>query len=1029
MKNKSFWVEYKYLLQKKKNMFKDKNSHKESDFETAFVNHMINENGFIERTNSNYDKTACLDEELVKQFIVSTQKETLKNLEDMNFCNNVLDYIVNELDRHITSFGILDILVSGFDIYGKHIKFCNFKSNGYKNDSLLLNYEKNIFSIMRQAVNTDLSRPDILLFLNGIPFSTIELKSSFNWQYIEDAKLQYMDRDFKRVKLFQNERCIFHVAMDDTQVEITTQLRKKDTKFIPFNEFEDTECEGNKAYYDFKRLNNPNNDSKTWYITDYLYRDYLTKDSILDLIRNFIFVKKDYSSRVSQQIFPKKHQIDTVREIRNEVFRSKSIGRNFLIQHSPGSGKTFTIVWLAHMLSLIHNPDTKKKEYDFVLILSDRKVVDKQNSNDFDSFAVSQNYKWLYKVVHTTTELTQAIKNNTPIIISTIQKFWYVEAEWINNSGKKFAIIIDEAHSWQNGEMSGNLNKLMLRNSDENTGSQSLITAIENEMLSRKAKLPNASFFAFTATPKASTLEVFWEKTPSGAFVPFSLYSMNQSIKEGCILNALNYYRKFDTYFNVKATGKEQDEYEKDYVKNIIAKITANSPDVMKEKAKIIVDDYLWLNGSISKRWLIKWRGKAMVVMSSRAKVIEQVEHIRNYLESIGRSDLKVLWAFSGKETYNGKEYDEATVNNRDGNIVVDIQDEFNKKDYAFLVVADKFQTGFNQPLLVALYIDKILNGIECVQTISRLNRIFEGKTAVYILDFQNSYEDIEEAFKPYQSVTILSKGIETNDIYKLKKAVYKPMLFTEELVKEACEYHRDNKDKWTKQCHKIMQPVVAQFFNMDDKAQKTYITNVRKFIKAFSFIQKVMVQDDVSLYLLMYFLKDIFIPSLKLTINSDKREYWDLYRELEEILVIVDFSIKNTFTSEQKPLIASPFINPDSVDRKIDKNNVKEEKTAMATLEELIEEINNQYGWVLWNEETWIIFDSCKSLLSDNTFIRKYSKANKYNGEEMLEKEIKKKLDNTIKHASGAKKFLEKNNIYEDLAIGIRKVFKMQLG
>lgn len=676
----------------------------EKAFQRDFYTY-LESTGYLKRTTKDYNVATCLDIELVLDFVKKTQPKAWKKFSKHNGgltpenshkkdWNNFSNYDRNNpevkfiisLVRQISNKGTIEVLRNGFRDVAKFDLFYP-KPNNNLNPDLKAKFNQNIFSVVDELEyenKTNGNRLDLVIFINGIPISTIELKNTFS-QGVENAMEQYKkDRD-PRELLFRN--CLVHFAMSNEKIYMTTKLEGSKTRFLPFN----------------KGIINP--DVKNDYKTSYLYTEILQKNQLSKLINNFIFEEN------KTVIFPRFHQLDCV----NTLLDKPEPGHNYLIQHSAGSGKTKTIAWLAHGL-LNKFDNNNKRVYDMVIVISDRKVIDKQLQEQVK--AIERKQGVVEQIDQDSRQLAEAIKSGTNIVVTTLHKFSYILDKIEDVEDRNYAIIVDEAHSSQTGSHARHLREgLTSAEADEDVldEAEDDFDEILLEQMEKRRNTPNLSFFAFTATPKAKTLEMFGYKDPDfGDLRPHHLYSMKQAIEEGFILDVLKNYLTYPTYFKLVKTIEDDPEFKEEKAKKVLRRFVELHPHAIKEKTAIILDHFM--NSTQHK---IKGKAKAMLVTSGRKEaVLYKLEFDRQIKDK--NLPIKVLAAFTGTVKHDTVDYTEVNIND----INKDIKEAFKDDDYKILIVANKFQTGFDEPLLQTMYVDKKLNGVAAVQTLSRLNRI-----------------------------------------------------------------------------------------------------------------------------------------------------------------------------------------------------------------------------------------------------------------------------------------------------------------
>ncbi len=806
----------------------------EKDFQKQILEHFGNTWYKIRKT-SLFNKDVCLDIEIVLEFIKSSQSKLWNRYVWLYWKDADLKFI-NRLNSQIETKWTIEILKNGFKDSWCHFKLFFSKPNNSKNPELFELYESNIFSVIEELEyekKAMWNRIDLVLFINWLPIITIELKDTFS-QWVENAINQYKNDRDPRELLFN--RCIVHFAMSDEKIFMSAKLAGEKTRFLPFNKwFENPEVE-----WDFK--------------TSYLYKDVLQKNKLSKLISNFIYLEVDEKNKTQINIFPRFHQLDCVNNILNEV----DLGNNYLIQHSAWSGKTKTIAWLAHWL-LGKFDKNDERLFDIVIVVSDRKVIDKQLQ---DQVQAIEKVKWVVeKIDKNSKQLKEALQSWSNIIVTTIQKFPFIMEEMKDFEDRKYAIIIDEAHSSQTWNNAKKMKQVLATNSLEDA--EKLDIADENEddrkLLEEMAKsknLTNASFFAFTATPKNKTLELFGTKNSEWEHKPYHLYSMKQAIDEGFILDVLKNFLNYDTYFALYKKVESDPKYDEKKAKLLLRNFVEKHPNTIARKTEIIVNHF---NSSTIHK--IEWKAKAMVVTRSRLHALLYKKAFDNYLKSEWLN-IKTLVAFSGKVKHDDVEYTENMLNWAE---VKDIAKTFENDEYKILIVANKFQTGFDQPLIHTMYIDKILNGITAVQTLSRANRICKWKNDTLVLDFANDPEIIKKSFNPFYEETYLHEWTDYNKLYELYEKLFNFLIFD---LWEVEEYIKQINNKANQaNLHNILNWVVFTFKKKEKDIQVDFKKTLKRYQNIYWFLSQLIPFSDISLEKLYIFWK--FLLKKLPTINE----------------------------------------------------------------------------------------------------------------------------------------------------------------
>lgn len=940
-----------------------KTNTKELGFEEFIEGELIKLHEYRSRVASSYDKELCMDKELLLEFVQESQPNSWKKLVEQYGEQNIKERFFNRLDSEISSRGLLSVFREGIVDRGVTFKLAFWKPQNTLNPDAWADYQNNIFSVIRQVKYSlkNENSIDVVIFLNGLPIFTVELKNQLTGQTVKNAIQQYKtDRD-RREKLLIFKRCFTHFALDTELVFITTELKGLATRFLPFNKG-DKNSSGNPVVVGK-------------YKTHYLWENIFAKDSVLDLIGNFLHLQvdeiEDLSGRKKKEeklLFPRYHQLDTVRRIVEDVKNSGS-GKNYLIQHSAGSGKSNTIAWVTHRLSELHN-DKNEKILDAVIVVTDRRILDKQLSETVESFS---QVRGVVKHVESSAELREALEQGIKVITSTLQKFPVIADEIESTIGKKFAVIIDEAHSSQSGESAADLRQVLtLDEAEREAEKQEKVfktteDLILDRMRSRKVKTPNISFFAFTATPKQKTLELFGvEDVATGKFYPFSLYSMRQAIEEGFILDVLASYTPYQTFFELLKKIQDDPEFDKKKAQRLLIGYVEKHEHAIDKKTQIMVEHFV---EKIVRN--IGGKAKAMIVTKSRLHAVKYKQTFDKYLREKGYQ-YKALVAFSGSvKDEAGYEYTEQRMNG--GISESQTAEEFKKDEFKFLIAAEKFQTGFDQPLLQVMYVDKKLGGVNAVQTLSRLNRIYPGKLNTFVLDFVNDTDDIKEAFQPYYTTTILSQATDPNILHDLERDVWQFKLFAQYELDGFIEQYFSNATPAV--LNAVLDEIVIGYDGLLAEEQHDFKTKSQDYIRKYAFVSQIVPFSDVKLEKLYIFLKFLV---RKLPVLVDPLPY--------EILDAVNMdSYKIQKKSEQKIILENEegVIEPMGAG---DGSSVVNEE--IDPLSKIIKDINDRFG-TAFNSEDKVILNTLSQKLFKNQILEGSIKNNSKNAAKIKFDEI----------------------------------------
>ena len=796
----------------------------EKRFQNDIINH-LESTGYVRRNSiRNYNKAACLDPELTLKFVMGTQPDEwdkFKRVYGENAEEKFFYRLVNEIDNK----GTIHVLRNGFRDAGAYFDIFYPQPNNNRNPDLFDKFSSNIFSVIDELEYQDResgNRIDLVILINGLPILTIELKDSFS-QGVENAMKQYQNDRDPREKLFQ--RCLVHFAMSDQKIYMATKLAGSQTRFLPFN----------------KGLENP--EVRKDYKTCYLYNDILQVNKLSKLISNFIYIETDEKTKKETPIFPRYHQLDCV----NLLLGDCKPGKNYLIEHSAGSGKSKTIAWLAHGLIKKFNP-CDERVYDMVIVVSDRKVIDKQLQEQVK--AIEKRRGTVEVIDKDSKQLGEALQTGSNIVVTTLHKFPFILEEVRDMELRNYAVIIDEAHSSQTGTLSRKMKQVLTTNSLEEAELLDDVDDDVEEELLREIEsfrnLKNISFFAFTATPKGKTLEMFGTMNKHGEFWPFHQYTMEQAIKEGFILDVLKYYLTYQTYFNLVKTIEDDPEFEERKAKRVLRKFVEEHRHAIRLKTEIMVDHFM--NSTRNK---IKGQARAMLVTRSRLHAVLYKQEFDKYIKKSGYP-IKTLVAFTGEVKHDEKSYTENSMNDLPKNKT--IENAFVEDPYRILIVANKYQTGFDQPLLHTMYVDKSLNGVAAVQTLSRVNRIADKKSDTLILDFANETDTILKSFEPYYKATYLEEGTDPHKLYELQDKLLDYRIFDMGEVDEFVNAYM--KGSQQPELHYILDQVKKEFIVLEDESQVGFKKALRRYQNIYSFLSQLMPFSDVNLEKLFIFNK-----------------------------------------------------------------------------------------------------------------------------------------------------------------------------
>jgi len=906
--------------------------------------------GYHKRAPEAYDRSLCLLPQDVLDFILVTQPKEWEKLR-RNAPNDTESHLLLRLSDEIRKYGALRVLRNGIKSLGCKFDLAYFPPVTALNPEIQRLYQGNLFSVVRQLKYSQKNENslDTVIFLNGLPIFTVELKNPLTGQNIQHAIRQYrQDRD-PREPLFAFRRCLAHFAVDPDLVYFTTRLAGPETRFIPFNR-------GNN-----QGAGNP----PCWngFASAYLWEQVWARESVLDLIQSFIHeydVEDEDGKKTGERalIFPRYHQLDSVRRLvasaraaSTSLSPSLGPGRRYLIQHSAGSGKSNSIAWLAHQLSVLHDNDDRPV-FDSVIVITDRRILDRQLRRTVLAF--QQTAGMVQPITEGARQLRESLELGKKIITSTLQKFPVVSEQMRAIPGKRFAIIIDEAHSSQSGESMRHLNKVLSAGSLEEAEALDGAAMAEEpeDEVTREVKarghLPNASYFAFTATPKKQTLELFGAQQKDGSFEAFSLYSMRQAIDEGFILDVLENYTTYQTYWNLLKTIQDDPRYDSAKAKKLLLAFVDLHEHTIGKKIEIIVEHF-----AAQVQDKIKGHAKAMIVTRSRLHAVRYKLALDEVLKQRG-SPFKALVAFSGTVKDKGLDYTEAGMN---GFAETKTAETFKKDEYKILVVAEKFQTGFDQPLLHTMYVDKRLNGLHAVQTLSRLNRTHPDKRETFVLDFANEAENIEKAFQPYYERTILSEATDPNQLYDLETQLAQFGFYDREQIERFADiyYATDEKSQRSKhpQIHNALSPSVEAFLHADQETKILFRERVDKFNCFYGFLSQVMTFVDTDLEKLYTFLR---LLRRRLPIEREKLPY-----EIQQAIDLETLTVRQTAKGKIKLKRQPGQFDPDVIGEPGGLPPAE-----MEALSEIIKELNERFGTEFTEEDRLVIHQIEQKLAED---------------------------------------------------------------
>ena len=947
--------------------------HKESNFEHSIEQSLLQHGGYQKGDPLAYDKKLALFPDEVVAFVQDSQPEFWERFSLLNN-GNAKAVLIESLVRELRTKGMLSILRSGFKCFGKTVRIAFFQPNTGMEPLALERFSKNRLTVIRQLETESGAIPDMVLAVNGLPVMTIELKNALTGQNVLHAKQQYCDRDPNELLFAFKQRCLVHFAVDTEEVCMTTKLDRGATYFLPFNRGNNN-AKGNPPVEGDVR-------------TAYLWQEVLVKESLMDILGRFLHLQVEEKTvptakglkklQRESMIFPRYHQLDVVRKLADHARQHRS-GHNYLIQHSAGSGKSNSIAWLAHRLSTLHDA-RNEKIFHSVVVITDRVVLDQQLQDTIFQFEHKQGV--VQKIDENTQQLARALADGVPIIISTIQKFPFITQALatlenkgqgidISTAGRRFAVIVDEAHSSQSGETAMELKKILNREGIESAIAEQILDmndeplsdAAKRSMLRdqiKRTKQPNLSFFAFTATPKFKTLAIFDEPGENGAS-PFHLYSMRQAIEEGFILDVLEGNTCYKRYYQLIRTVEDDPELPRRKAARALARYVDLHDYNITQKVEIIVEHF-----RTHTRHKIGGQAKAMVVTGSREHAVRYKLAFDSYLKAKKYHDIKTLVAFSGElslDDHPGIRFTETQMNH--GIRESELPERFASNEFQVLLVAEKYQTGFDQPLLHTMYVDKRLSGIQAVQTLSRLNRTCPGKENTFVLDFVNDPEEIGLSFKPYYETTRQGEESDPQQLNELAHKLDQWKVYDQSEVNAWCEIWFSNRMHPTGAEHKklnsILDVVVERVKKLEEEEIDLFKSQFTSFRNLYGFLSQVIPYQDSGLeklytfgrYLLSKLPRD---TGRHISIDDEVQlKYYRLEKYSEGAISLREGD-------------APPLTGPKEVG-----TGSAEEEVPLSTL---VEQLNERFG-TDFTPADQLFFDQLESAATENEKIRQAAEAN----------------------------------------------------
>lgn len=946
----------------------------ERDFEAAIEAWLVERAGYVKADSGQFDAALGLDEHTLLAFLKATQADALDALK-VAYGSAVEDAVVKRIAAECDTRGLLDVVRNGVRDRGQHLRLAYFRPPTRLNPDTERRYDQNRLTVMRQVrYDLDSNRViDMLLSLNGLPIATIELKNAFTGQRAEHAIDQYKKDRVPTAKtplLQHKKRALVHFAVDTDEAYMTTRLAGDKTFFLPFNAGND----GGKGNADDHHY-------QTGYKTGYLWEEIWQRDTWLDIIHRFIHLQVEKTTDVASGktttaetlIFPRYHQLAAVRDLLADT-RAKGAGHNYLIQHSAGSGKTNTISWLAHQLASTHDR-ADRPIFDSVVVVSDRRNLDKQLQDNIYQIEHKQGVVAKIDEDRNSRDLADELNKGTKIIITTLQKFSFLLDKVRDLSHRNFAVIVDEAHSSQGGQSAGNLRKALggtraAESEDDDLPDMEDLILAEAQ---RRGPQPNISFYAFTATPKHRTLEMFGVRDAAGNPQPFHLYAMRQAIEERFIHDVLAHYTTYKTYYKLSKAIEDDPEVDERKAKKAIARFMSLHPHNLAQKTELMVEHFRAFT-----RRKINGKAKAMLVTSSRLHAVRYKRAFDKYIAAKGYADLKTLVAFSGSVAdpdMAGVHHTEAGMN---GIGERELPGRFATPEYQILIVAEKYQTGFDQPLLHTMFVDKRLSDLKAVQTLSRLNRTTEGKVDTFVLDFVNEIDEIKDAFKPYCEQTEIYEPTDPNHLYTLDAKLKSAAVLRDGEIDEFARIYFKPQSLQTGQDHgrlnKWIDPAVERFkqsYGIRNSDRDAYTeegegfkSTLHSFVRLYGFLSQIITWQDPGL-------EKLYAYGRHLLAKLPRRP-GDGMLELADEVELSHYRNEKTFAgsgalaaSETEPVYGVG-----------DVGTAKPKDDHTAPLSTIIETINERFG-THWTDEDKLLLDQISGDMAQSQSLAEQAKAN----------------------------------------------------
>ena len=961
----------------------------EEKFEAHIEQH-LNLAGFSSRCFTEYNRMLCFLRKDLIEFIRTTQPNKFEQLENIHGAD-IENKLLNRISKEIARRGIIDVLRNQIVDHGIYFDLCYFKPKSGLNPDHQALYQLNRFTVIRQLHYSSQNENsiDMVLFLNGLPLITAELKNQLTGQDITNSENQYKkDRD-PREPLLRFKRCVAHFCVDNNKASMTTKLDRDKTVFLPYN----------------KGIENPQ--AEHGYRTQYIWQEILTPDSILNILEHFVHVSKVkdffYNEKTSKidstesenLIFPRYHQLELIRNLRSQI-RIDGVGTNYLVQHTTGSGKSYSIGWLSHALtSLYRTENDSKRMFDTIVVITDKKVLDNQLRNTIRS--LEQTTGVVGGVEKGSAELKEFLEKGRDIVVTTIQKFPFISETIASLGHKSFAVIIDEVHSSQSGEMSKELKKSLSKVEDD--GEFDYEQWLVNEMQNR-GRQRHISFFGFTGTPKEKTLEIFGTKIEVEQFKPFHVYSMRQSINENFTLDVLQNYTTYKRYFKLKSTYEGEKKYPKAKATKKLIEYVDSAKETIEYKVNIMLDH--WIEKGSKE---IQGRARAMIVTQSRRHCVQYFQEVNRQLKERGLN-YRALVAFSGEVSYEGDSFTESRLNT-DVSHRGDIAHGLKNPKYRILIIANKFQTGFDEPLLQTMYVDKRLQGVQCVQTLSRLNRTMHGKNAAFVLDFVNDTNAIIEAFQRFYISTILKGETDPNTLYDTKSEIEQYYLHSTQDVDSFCKIFF-NPIRNEGDLHPILDRVVDAFLELANEEQEEFKSRIQKFIRLYGYLSQIINFTDIELEK-----SNVFLRYLNRKLPKRDSEIFDLSDSVDLDLL----RIQKTHELDENLIDEESIVEPHEFSTSIHGEPERD------MLFEIIKQVNQSYGINLTDDDK-LNLERVRNRLHEDSEVRVHMQGDSSyeNKREYFKDQFNKRMIELVNNDIEFYKKIEENSSMKN------KIFQMML-